>query len=289
MSEVKKGYICILIAAALWATLGPFAKLLYTHNISPMTIAYIRATLAFVIMLFILVVAGREHLRVRPGYLPLLALYGLFGIAIFYSLYMYSIEITTIATAVFLLYTAPIFVTLLGRLIFKEALTWLKLMALSSSILGLFLLTAELKISTLGIMAGVGSGLTYALMSILGKAALRRHSPWTVIIYGWGFGCLFLTVPIAIGMAPKLVSIPFSSRAWLILLTMAFFPTLGAVSLYTWALKRVEASRASIIATLEPVMASLIGVALFDEHLTPAQAIGGGLVIVGAALAQMKD
>jgi DME family drug/metabolite transporter len=128
----------------------------------------------------------------------------------------------------------------------------------------------------LGIVAGLGAGLTYALYSVFNKIGLRRHDGWTVLAYGLLAGSVFLA--------------PLQSPQWLVtalrqpgavvwLLMLALGPTLGAGLSFNAGLRYVPVSSASIVATLEPVIASLLAFTFLHERLDPAQLVGGGLIL----------
>lgn len=288
-SDTRAGYLYVLGAGTLWGSFAAIAKLSYALKAPVMVVAWFRPSLAFLIILIILLARKKVYLKVEARDLPFLVVFGLVGVTLFNLFFLYTIDISTIVMAVFLLYSAPIFVTIISRLVFGELLTGLKLAALACSLVGLALLVqvydlSQLKVSVLGLLTGLGAGLTYALFSIFGKALVRRYSHWTILLYTMGFGAFFLSF----FALPQLNNLPFTLGVWSLLITMALVHTLAAYSLYVRGLKSIEASRASILTTVEPVVASVLGLSFFGEVLGPVQALGGGLVILGAILAQVR-
>lgn len=286
--DTKTGYLYVLGAGIIWGSFAPLAKALYALNAPVLSVALLRPALAFFIILIILAYKNKVYLKVSARDLPLMALYGLVGIGLFNLFFLYTIHVTTIITAVFLLYSAPVFVTVISRLAFKEPLVKLKVMALVCSLIGLALLVEVynpkvLKVSLVGIGTGLAAGLAYALFSIFGKTAMRKYSHWTALVYALGFGTFFL----AFIAAPSLKDLPLTPKVGALLLLTGTVHTLAAYALYVKGLRSVEASRASILTTVEPVVASIIGLAFFSELISPLQALGGGMVILGAILAQI--
>lgn len=113
--------------------------------------------------------------------------------------------------------------------------------------------------------------------------ALRKYSPWTVLIYVLGFATLFLSFVVRPG--PKLLYM--SSLAWGAALGLALISALAGVTLYYRGLRLVEASRASILTNIEPVVASIMGFLIFSETLSLPFLFGAGLILFAAILIQL--
>ncbi|MDK2983121.1 MAG: drug/metabolite transporter, family [Thermococcaceae archaeon] len=133
---MKKGYLLVFLAASMWGTLGIFAKLLYGFGLDPFTITFYRAIIAFG-LLFVYNLS--QGLQVKKHRLPFYAFYGFFAVFLFYILYFYTVKISSVSLAVLLLYSAPIYSTILGYFIFGERITPLKLAALLMAIMGCFI------------------------------------------------------------------------------------------------------------------------------------------------------
>jgi DME family drug/metabolite transporter len=134
-----------------------------------------------------------------------------------------------------------------------------------------------MRLTPVGLLAGLGAGLTYACYSIFGKTALRRYSPFTTVVYALGVGAVFL-----IAIARGLPAVP---RAGVVpLLYLIVGPTTAAYLLFITGLQWVEAGRASIIATLEPLVAGLGGALILHEPFGVSQWLGGALIIAGVIL-----
>lgn len=277
----------MVAAALLWGTLGLFFKyIIGTYGLPPLTLAFFRAALAFLGLLLGLGLLDRSLLRLDRQDIPFFALFGLIGVALLYVCYTYAVHLTTVATAVVLLYTAPAFVTLVAWWAWGEPLTQRKGFSLLLTFVGCILVAraydpSQLRLNLPGLAFGLGSGLTYALYTVFSKQALRKHSPWTAVTYALGFGVVFL-LPL---QSPwSLWSALQTPSLWLFLMALALGPTLGAYILYTLSLRYVQASAASIVATLEPVTAAALSFLLLGERFAAAQALGGLMIIVGVMI-----
>jgi drug/metabolite transporter (DMT)-like permease len=255
-----------------------------TFGFSALTLAFLRAGISFTIVFLILLFVRRDLLRLTRQSLVRLGLYGLIGIAIFYFVYAQAIITTTVTTAVVLLYTAPAFVALMAWRAWGESLDTRKLIAIGLAFAGCALVAraydpSQLSLNWLGIVFGLGAGFTYALFTVFSKAGMRQFSTWTLMTYELLFGALFL---LPLQNMNELAILGKQPAAWLLLLGLAFGPTLGAITSFNLGLRDLPASNASILATLEPVVASVLAFIMLGERLEPLQILGGGMVIAGA-------
>lgn len=258
--------------------------MIFAAGVTPLQGAAWRATGAFAIVLLYCLLTNQRALRVARRDLALFALYGAISVAVYMVVYLIAIERTTVATAAVLLYTAPVWVVILARVLFAEPMTRMKIVALLLTFAGTMLViggagASGLRVDLYGIFAGLAAGLTYGLYSIFGKLTLRRYSPLTTVVYSLGFGALLLLVA-SRGLRP----VPAEGR--LALAYLIAVPTVAAYVLYAAGLRRVEAGRASIVATLEPVVAAAAGALILREPFGAGQWLGAVLVLVGVALVQ---
>jgi len=285
-SAQTRGYALVLTAAALWGTLGLFYKtLLDRFGLTPLAVASYRSLLAGLILLVVLALRSRRLLAVNRHDLPLLVAYGVFGVAGFFVAYAYAIDLVGVAVAAVLLYTAPAWVGLIAWRWLGEAMHRRLLIALALTLIGCVLVTGlydvgHLRLNGLGVLAGLGAGLGYGLWSVFNKVAVARYSAWTVQTYALliGAGCFLLLAPR--GQLAAAIALP---QAWPWLLAMALIPTLGGALTYSLGVRWVPVSVASVVATLEPVIAGALAYLLLGERLTLLQ-IAGGAAIISAVL-----
>jgi DME family drug/metabolite transporter len=296
-----RGALLVLLAAALWGTLGT----VYTwakqgFGLTEVTIVFWRAALA---ALALSVVPGgvmpapgkgRAMLRVRRVDLPIFGMFGLLGVTAFYLLYIYAVMLVGVAAAVVLLYTAPAFVAVMAWRFLGESPGTRKLAALVLTIVGCALVAraydlSQLRVNAVGILCGLGSAATYALYSILGKLSLKRgYSIATMSFYTFSIGALGLLGAALLTGPGQLLSMGLNPACWGLLLVLALAQTLGALAAYTAALRYLEAGVASILATFEPVVATLLAYFVLHETIQWPQLLGGGLILSAAVLLQVR-
>lgn len=271
----------VVAAAGLWGSLGLFGRLAFDHGASPLEVGSVRAALAFLGVLP-LALARPRSLRVDRADLPLLVGYGAVGVGFFYYVYLIAIDRLPLAVAAALLYTAPAFVVALAWSLRWEPVRLRRLVPLGMVLAGAFLVTGAFRalgsVDAGGVAAGVASGVAYALYTVLGKRIRRRYDVLTTILYAYGIGALVLAV-----VAPPWAVFAAYPQATGILLLMGLGPTLLAALLFYGGIRWIDASAASMLATIEPVVAALIGLAWLGEGL-PVSTVAGTALILGAAV-----
>ena len=216
---------------------------------------------------------------------------GLVSIVFFSFCYFKNVEVSSAAVAAILMYTSPIFVTLMSALFFKEKLTKLKLLALVLAILGCALVSGITYTisgsmeapSFMGIALGLGSGIGYALYSIFGRFALNKgYSPFFVTAMTFTFACAgvlpFINV---VSLAARLINEP---KYILLALAMGLIGSCTPFALYTLGLRYMEAGKAAVLATLEPIVTALVGTLFYKEPINTSVIIGIILVLVAGVL-----
>lgn len=274
-------YLRILAAAAIWGSIGVAGRVAFGGGADPLETAFFRAAIAFLTIAAGVAIWNRPLLRVRRGDLWLFAGFGIISIAAFFFVYLYAISRTSVATAAILLYTAPIWVIVLSSILFHEPLTRGKILAVALAFAGCVLVVRgydprSLRLNLPGVLAGLASGFTYGMYSIFGKTALRRYSPLTTLVYALGIGAVALGGAAA---AAGALRGPHSAAAWGAIVYLSLVTTLLAQWLYLSGLDAVEAGRASLVATFEPVVAAILGYVALGEILEIWQIVGGLLVL----------
>ncbi len=284
------GALAVAGAASIWGTLGLFAKILYAQGVSFESLVAVRASVGWLAVIgFLLATQGARSLRVASRDLAFLLPLGLVGIGTFYLLYFYTVRESTVGTAAILLYSAPAFVVVLARLFLREPLNAAKAFALLMTVGGISLVAgaydpANLEVSPKVLITGLLSGLTYGLYAIFGHPLAGHLSPAVILSYALAFGSALLILA-ALPTLDTLAGLPAGSYA--LLLMLAVVHTTLAFALYTFGIRHLGAGRAAIVATIEPVVAGILGVTLLGEELTALKVLGALLVLTGAMLAQV--
>ena len=287
------GYSFILIAAALWATLGVFYKgLIANHQLAPLVIVFYRAMIAALVLFIVLGIWRCNELRLKKQDWVFFILFGFFGVTAFFYIYIYAIAITGMGVAAVLLYTAPIWVMIFSTVFLHEPFGWWKGIALLLAVMGTALVgkiydLAGTQISMVGLLAGLGAGIGYACYILFNKAALQRnYRPWTINAYALGIGAL-LMIPFQPQQGfTHLIPSP-TALLWLVLL--GIIPTLGGSLAFNLGLQRIPATNASIVATLEPLIAILLGRLFYAEQLEFLQFLGGFCIVISVIIIQTKS
>lgn len=290
MEHKKQGYLYILIAGILWGSIGLFVNLLKAQGAGPQTIAFLRiGTAALLLIPFMLASGGSRMFRIpRRGLLSCAAL-GIFSQAMFNISYNVSIQNVGVATASVLLYSSPIFVCVMSKIFFRETIGKVKQIALLINILGCILTVTNgdfsaISFSVLGVVTGVLAGFLYALMTIISKAATENYHPLTVLFYSFVFG----TAAIALIAKPwQNLADVLSLRFTLMAFGYGLIPTVGSYIFYLRGLRcGLETSKVPVIASIETVVAAMIGILLFQEAVGPFKLLG--IVCVLASIAIMN-
>ncbi|MDF1507784.1 EamA family transporter [Robertmurraya sp. DFI.2.37] len=283
-------YIMIAFGAALWGLIAIFVRELKEAGLTEMEIVTVRVTFAAIFLLIVGAVSYREQLQVQLKKLPFFVGTGIFSIAFFNYCYFFTINELSVSIAVILLYTSPAFVTILSFIFLKEPLHKQKIIAVVGTILGCVFIVGVgvdqgTTITLLGVLTGLGSGLGYALYSIFGKVALKHEiKPFTVTLYTFVIAAIAL-LPFS-GIWVKL-DVLFSSRVLFVSVGLGLVPTVIAYLAYTWGLEKTESSKAAIIATVEPVVAMLIGFVIFQENLGISQLFGAFLIFLAVMIVNL--
>jgi DME family drug/metabolite transporter len=278
---VLRGYLFITAAAVLWGVVGPFSRLAFSEGLGPMEVAFWRASLAWIFFAAHAVLTRR--IRIAPRDLPMVVVFALTGITLFYSVYQLAIRTGGAAAASVLLYTAPAWVTVIARFTFKEALTPVKLTALALTLFGVICVASgggSIALSGPAIFYGLASGLSYSLYYIFGKHFSEKYTSPNLFFYLLPIG--------AAALAPWVEFAPKSAVSWSVLICIALLSTYGAYFFYYQGLKYLEASRAAITATLEPVVAAVVAFFWWGESFSLLGYIGSA-AILGAVLIMVRD
>ena len=267
------GYCLVALAAVLWGLIGPLSKLAFQAGMTPLEVAFWRAALAWVFYAGQAAAMGR--IRVAAGDLPLLILFAVACIFGLFANYAIAVQAGGAALASVLLYTAPAWVAVLAWRFLRESMTGLKIAAVCLTVAGAATVSLGNAANETANLAAIGfgllAGLAYALYFIFGKAFLSRYATATVFLYALPLG--------AACMLPFFTFQPRPFPAWLACAGLAACSTFGAYSIYYAGLRRIEASRAAVIASLEPVVAAVLAFALFNERFTLVGYAGSALIL----------
>lgn len=280
--------LAILAAATGWGMIGLWNRNLFAAGLSAYSIVVVRNCGGLAVLSLIFAIKDRSVFRVAPKHLKYFFGTGVVSVLLFTLCYFSCQEIASLSVASILLYTAPAIVVTLSAIIWKEPFTKRKITALVWTFIGCSAVTGiwsgDVTVSMLGILLGLGSGLFYALYSIFARFALAHYPPMTVTVWTFifcGAGSLFF-------IRPAELSVAFSQpSSWVYAVCMVLISSVMPYITYTYGLSQVEAGKASITASLEPVVATLVGTFIFGEAINVVSVLGIGLILGGIYL--LKD
>lgn len=277
------GYAYALIAASCWALLGPVSRVPMSHGIGPLEVAFWRALLGGLV--FMAHGFARGEYRVGRRDAAILGLFGVFGVAVFFTCFQMAVQRGGAALASILLYTAPFWVAVFSRFIFRESLTLIKASALMLGMAGVGLVcfsggSLPDKTDLTGIGFGLLAGFFYSLHYLFGELYLKKISAISIYMYCLPIGALV--------MLPLVEFSPKGTGDWTALLALGLICSYAAYRAYCAAIKRLGATRVAVLCNLEPILGALLAYAFWDETFSPAGWIGAALVL-GAVFLIMAE
>ena len=276
-------YVLMALAALAWATSGTLTVLAIDEGATANIVALYSEVFSVIIFLFVVVTLDRSAIMIRRSdFIPFLLFSTITG-SLFMVAWYHCIDLTSVTTAVILLCSYPSIVTVASIFVLGERMTLAKAIALPTTFVGCVLVAGAYDLdairgNALGIGLGIFTAFGASVYYLWGKKFLRRYSPYTLALYFSALmlpGLLILTDP-AKSLVP---SMPAS--AWAYVLLIGVIPCTVGFFISMVALKHIEASKASIVASLEPVMAVALAVIVVAEVVSGYQMMGVVLVIAG--------
>lgn len=268
------GTAMVLTGASLWGVIGLFNRALMAAGLAPETIVLVRNLGGLVLLGLVLAVWKRGVFRVAPRHLLYFFGTGVVSVLLFTWCYFNCQQECSLAVAAILLYTSPAFVVVLSTLLWREKLTGRKLLALALTFLGCVCVTGVytggMTMTVKGFWLGLGAGFFYALYSIFGRYALAHYGPYTVTFYTFAFA----GVGSLIFLRPEQMALLADGRLILVALGLVVVSTVLPYLFYTAGLARMDSGKAAILASVEPVVAALVGIIVFNETMSPATGVG---------------
>ncbi|MDO4531538.1 MAG: DMT family transporter [Bacillota bacterium] len=275
-------YILVLIAGVSWGLIGVFTKAIDALGFTEMQMLFVKGVLAAAVLFLITFFKDRSQLKLKSWKdLRYFVGTGIISFTFFSWAYMKAVNLTSLGVAAVLLYTAPTFVMLFSILLVGEKMTKTKgivlLMTFGGCILVTGLLEGGASFTWQGIAIGLASGVGYALYSIFGTYAIRAgYGSLTISFY------TFLTAALTMAflVEPRAVVSQISEMGqWPLAISFSLLTTVVPYLCYTKGLSGLPASKASVTATIEPVVAAVLGILVFQESASMGKLTGIVLVL----------
>jgi drug/metabolite transporter (DMT)-like permease len=307
-AHLNRGYALGLIGIAFWSTTAIFISyLLKNYPLQPLTLAFWRDLFVVGALTIVLAIFRRSALRIDPRQRKFLVLYG-FSLTLMNISWTLSVALNGAAVSTVMVYASPGLTAIAARFFFKERLSLIRVLAFLGALLGAFFVArandlAQWSLNAGGIVSGMLAAFGFAFYSLMGKAVSRRHiNSWTATLSAFSVATIFLLpatlITSAIGQATNpigdtaqysLLSLGTQWSGWLILLILAAGPTLGGFGFYTASLGYLPAGTANLLATLEPVLTTMLAYLLLNETLSPVQLIGAGLIVLSVISLRLEE
>ncbi|MCX7024011.1 MAG: DMT family transporter [Spirochaetes bacterium] len=272
------------VSATGFATLGLFAKLIYSRGFTVLQALSWRFTVAAAALWIYLAVSGT--LRIRAGKTRRLLLLGIFGFAPQAGLFFATVRILDPGIASLLLYLYPSFVILLSLVFLRRKPTGLQLVALGLSLSGCALtLWKSGSYPPLGLALGVLVALSYGGYLVVGEKALEGADPIyaTAVIMAVSAAIYWIAAIAVDGPA-----VPTDGTVILGIAGVAFAASILPIVTLFASIKRIGASEASLVSTVEPVLTVALSALIIGERLGAAQAAGGVLIVAAVVVMNLK-
>lgn len=285
---MKKGvnsYVFIAMAGILWSTLGLFGNMLMERGLSSEQVAFTRLFIGFIVLSLYSLIRRPEVLKINLKCLLYCGAIGIICQGLFNKCYFKAVEVTGVSIAAVLLYTSPLFLAVFSKIVYKEKMTRAKIISLILCCIGAIMAVTggvlDLEgINTYGIIMGIMAAITYALMPIISKNALKEFSSETILIYGFLFGAIFM-IPSA--KPVEMIGFVTDMNVLSYMILLGVFPAAMAYIFYAEGIARgCELSIVGVVASVELIAASIIGWTVVGEVFTIGKAIGVAIMFVSA-------
>ena len=293
------GYAMVMTAATLWAVNGAVSKVILTTGLSSLRLAQVRSTGAFVLIALALAATRPRALRMQPRELPYFIVFGIGGLAFVQWFYFLAIHRLEIGIALLIQYVAPVLVALWARYVLHEPVRKRIWLALILALAGLALVAqiwSGLSLDASGVAASLGAAGSYALYILMAEHRVGDRDPISLVGLGFFFASVFWAVlspwwtfpghvvgdDVSLHGHLSSIHVP----VWLLMAWMIVLGTIVPFALLVSALRHVSATRAGIVAMLEPVAGVVVAWVWLDESLGGVELAGAAVVLAAIFLAQ---
>jgi DME family drug/metabolite transporter len=263
------------------------------HPIDPLILSQTRTSFSLLVLLPLLV-GRRGWQRIKlplPDLIQSLVL-GMLGVAASNYFYYVAIQRTSVAIAIIVQYTAPVWVLLYVVARGQQKLSLQKVAAVGVAITGIALTigivgaksASPLRLDSYGFIAALLASFSFAFYNVGGHRILARYDRWRVLVWTLISASAFW---LFVNPPWKVIAAHYAPAQWGFLFIFSMISVLGAFSLYFLGLQHLEPTRAIIASCLEPVFSILLAALLLGEVLRPIQTLGIVLVLSAIVIVQL--
>jgi drug/metabolite transporter (DMT)-like permease len=278
-SSERRGLLYVALAVGMFATSPVLVRL--ASPVSPFDITFWRVTIGALTVLVL------SHILKQPIALPIgdlrrFVLYGLVT-ALHFLFYIASLEFTSIAHSLAIIYTAPIFIAIMSAVFLGEPLARRKYVGIAVAIIGIAILTGfEPKLTPrmlFGDLLALGSAITFGVYSVMGRSQRDRYPLLTYAFTVYGLAALWMAPAAIVAFRPV-----YSPLAVVGIVLLGVFPLGVGHTLYNAAVRRVHAAYANVIATQEVTGGIILGFLILNEVPSPSSIIGALIALAGIVM-----
>jgi drug/metabolite transporter (DMT)-like permease len=284
-----RGFLLLFLAVLFWGGSAPLGKYLILTRFDTLIIAQTRTSLAFLLLFVFFLLKNRKYFRIEVRDIWKFVLLGIIGVAITNYTYYFTVKEASVATAILVQYTAPVWVVLYSVFIMKEdTLDRITIVSLIVALIGCYFAVTSGSMQSINlkgwaIITGPLSAFTFAYQVIGTKQLLKRYSLWTLLLYMFGFSALFW---ICINPPWNIIAKNYTAGDWGILWIFAVVSILIPQTAFAAGLKLLDASTAGIVSIMEPVIAIVAAFLILGESLNGIQILGALMVLGAVGLLQ---
>ena len=273
--------LLIFLAGITWGLSCIFVRDLRNQGFDNNEITFLRFLFASIVICLIYLIFDRKSFKIKLKNSWIFVCSGAIGMFLTSLCYFSTQYNASVSVACILMYTSPIFVTVMARIFFKEKITLIKIICLIFTFGGILMYSLDGNVGNVSFpvfMVGLGSGLFYASYSIFSRFALNKgYTSENILIYSFIFGAIASSFTVDYNHLFTTISSLNYNLTNVILLSI--IATVTPYMLYTIGLKGIDTGKASIIACVEIVSACIVGIILFSEYPSWLAIIGLTIVI----------
>jgi drug/metabolite transporter (DMT)-like permease len=279
----------LLVTVVLWALNLTVTRYILTHGFEPLAYATVRYGIATAIFVAIVLV-GERTLRLARADLPLAGAAALF-IFLNQLAFVFALDRTSASTIALILGATPAFAAVIGLSLGLERLSRKFWIAAAISFAGVALVAiggagAEVEADTLGILLGLATAATWAAYSVAVGPLMQRYSASRISVAALGVAWLGITLVGLPQTADQDLDVGWD--VWSLLVFATLGPLVLTTILWFRVIHRIGASRATLVANLQPFVAAVVALVLLSERISALQVAGGALIAGGILTARRR-
>lgn len=289
-----KGIRLMLIATFFWATMGIVSRNLNGAHLTSIQVAFTRCLQAAVFTTIALAIKNKSAFKIDLKGLLFCVVYGIIAFGLAMAFFSLTVERIPIAVATVLMFSNPIWVTLFGRIFFKDHVGLKKIITVITCILGCMCIidifaAGGKDLNVIGVVFGLLSGVTFASQLVIPRFAEGKYSNDTLLLYGFWGGTVFLGI---FSNIPQLASSIVNAADPLYtignLLAIGVLSTYIANSYYIKSSEYLGNTLPSILVAFEPIFATILAFVILGEAIKPIQMFGA-LVVIASIIVMQVD